>query len=125
MPRRLPVVAHLQVVACSSACSFSPTPALHRGPEPAHLPREPSGAVTPAPRRATRAPEERPIGLVRKTIKRLSGGRYGHRKRPDPRERLLQAMPARSACAEIGVLAGDFSERILRVVKPARLHLVD
>ena len=34
-------------------------------------------------------------------------------------------MPARSVCAEIGVLAGDFSERILTVVQPARLHLVD
>jgi len=34
-------------------------------------------------------------------------------------------MPRRSVCAEIGVFAGDFSERILAVVDPVRLHLID
>ena len=34
-------------------------------------------------------------------------------------------MPRGSTCAEIGVFAGDFSERILEVVRPVRLHLID
>jgi len=72
----------------------------------------------------TRPPEELAIGLFRKALRRLSGGRYGHR-RSSPRDRLLHAMPRGSVCAEIGVFAGDFSERILHVVRPARLHLVD
>jgi hypothetical protein len=42
-----------------------------------------------------------------------------------PRERLLEKMPRRSVCAEIGVHEGDFSEEILRSVKPVRLHLID
>lgn len=41
------------------------------------------------------------------------------------RERLLRMMPQGSACAEIGVYKGDFSKRILKVVKPRVLHLVD
>jgi hypothetical protein len=41
------------------------------------------------------------------------------------RVRLLERLPAGAACAEIGVWKGDFSERILDVVRPARLHLID
>lgn len=38
---------------------------------------------------------------------------------------LLRMLPKGSVGAEIGVWKGDFSARILRVVRPARLHLVD
>lgn len=34
-------------------------------------------------------------------------------------------MPKGAACAEIGVWEGDFSARILAVVRPRKLHLVD
>ncbi|MDQ3859189.1 MAG: class I SAM-dependent methyltransferase [Actinomycetota bacterium] len=42
-----------------------------------------------------------------------------------PRVRLLERVPKGSVCAEIGVWKGDFSERILEIVRPARLHLID
>jgi hypothetical protein len=42
-----------------------------------------------------------------------------------PRERLLAKMPRRSVCAEIGVHEGNFSNAILRSVKPLTLHLID
>jgi hypothetical protein len=42
-----------------------------------------------------------------------------------PRVRLLERVPKRGVCAEIGVWKGDFSERILEVVRPTRLHLID
>ena len=38
---------------------------------------------------------------------------------------LLDFLPRRSVGAEIGVYAGDFSEEILRIVKPAKLELID
>lgn len=38
---------------------------------------------------------------------------------------LLKVMPKNSVCAEIGVDRGDFSKRILDIVKPVRLHLID
>lgn len=37
----------------------------------------------------------------------------------------MRGMPKRSICAEIGVHEGVFSEQILRIVQPRRLHLVD
>lgn len=42
-----------------------------------------------------------------------------------PRVRLLERVPQGCVCAEIGVWQGDFSARILEVVRPARLHLID
>ena len=42
-----------------------------------------------------------------------------------PRVRLLERVPKGGFCAEIGVWRGDFSERILEVVRPVRLHLID
>jgi hypothetical protein len=42
-----------------------------------------------------------------------------------PRTFLLDAMPKRSVCAEIGVHLGEFSQRILDIVIPTRLHLID
>jgi len=41
------------------------------------------------------------------------------------RRLLLQRMPKRSVCAEVGVFGGDFSEHIIRIVKPKTLHLID
>lgn len=43
----------------------------------------------------------------------------------DRRRALLRTLPRGSVGAEIGVWRGDFSERILRVARPARLHLID
>lgn len=41
------------------------------------------------------------------------------------RENLLRKMPRGGRIVEIGVLAGDFSERLLESCAPAELHLVD
>jgi hypothetical protein len=38
---------------------------------------------------------------------------------------MLKRMPKHSVCAEIGVHEGGFSEQILRLAKPIRLHLID
>jgi len=41
------------------------------------------------------------------------------------RDFLLAKMPKNSICAEIGVLRGDFSKRILRIDNPEKLYLID
>ncbi len=41
------------------------------------------------------------------------------------RKFLLEMMPKHSVCAEIGVSRGLFSEQILEVVQPRKLHLID
>ena len=41
------------------------------------------------------------------------------------RENLLKLLPKKGVVAEIGVDLGDFSERILWITKPKRLHLID
>lgn len=41
------------------------------------------------------------------------------------RDFVLEMMPKRSVCAEIGVWRGDFSQRIVRIVQPRELHLID
>ena len=41
------------------------------------------------------------------------------------RKFLLEQMPKNSVCAEIGVFEGDFSEQILKIVKPKKLYLID
>ena len=38
---------------------------------------------------------------------------------------LLRKMPKNSVCAEIGVYKGDFSKKILSIVNPKKLHLID
>jgi hypothetical protein len=45
--------------------------------------------------------------------------------RRDRRSFLLELLPPASVGAEIGVWQGDFSARILEVVRPRRLHLID
>jgi len=42
-----------------------------------------------------------------------------------PRDFLLKMLPTGSVGAEIGVHKGEFSEQILRSVKPRELHLID
>ncbi len=42
-----------------------------------------------------------------------------------PRNRLLERLPKQAVCAEIGVWTGDFSERILNITQPLKLHLID
>lgn len=41
------------------------------------------------------------------------------------RRQLLRLLPKESIGAEIGVWKGDFSEEILRLVRPRELHLID
>jgi len=41
------------------------------------------------------------------------------------REKILEHVPKNSLCVEIGILHGDFSEQILKVIMPAKLHLID
>jgi Methyltransferase domain len=41
------------------------------------------------------------------------------------REVLLDKMPKASVCAEIGVNEGAFSDEILKITKPAKIHLID
>jgi hypothetical protein len=41
------------------------------------------------------------------------------------RDLLLQALPRQSVGAEIGVYKGDFAQKILDVVQPKQLHLID
>jgi len=51
-----------------------------------------------------------------KNIKKRSSG---------SRDFLLKIMPQNSICAEIGVFNGEFSQRILNIVNPKELHLID
>jgi hypothetical protein len=62
---------------------------------------------------------------MRNLIHGLLGRKRTPKSRRGGRDRLLQSMPKQSVCAEIGVHLGDFSEKILRVVEPKKLHLID
>jgi hypothetical protein len=46
-------------------------------------------------------------------------------KRERVRGRLLERMPKGGVAAEVGVWEGKFSERILAITQPRRLHLID
>lgn len=41
------------------------------------------------------------------------------------RMELLRLMPTHAVCAEIGVNRGEFSENILNITSPSKLHLID
>jgi hypothetical protein len=43
----------------------------------------------------------------------------------DDREWLLKRLPKHAVCAEIGVYEGRFSELILSITRPRKLHLID
>lgn len=45
--------------------------------------------------------------------------------KPDNRKFLLEKMPQNSICAEIGVWKGVFTQKILNLVQPQELHLID
>jgi hypothetical protein len=69
--------------------------------------------------------------MVKNLLKRVPGARRIARvlgfipRQSNRREFLLEMLPKKSVCAEIGVHKGDFSAQILRVVDPQELHLVD
>ena len=52
-------------------------------------------------------------------------GWFGRKSREKVRDDLLRKMGQGKVCAEIGVFRGDFSERILLISRPSRLHLID
>ena len=46
-------------------------------------------------------------------------------RRDKMRERLLRGLPKGGVVAEVGVWEGNFSQRILEICEPSRLHLID
>jgi hypothetical protein len=50
---------------------------------------------------------------------------FDRRERREPRDFLLKRLPRHSVGAEIGVFQGNFSARILQLVQPKQLHLID
>lgn len=55
----------------------------------------------------------------------LSAKHIMNLKAVENRSALLEHLPPNGIVAEIGVDHGDFSEEILKITKPARLHLID
>jgi hypothetical protein len=66
-----------------------------------------------------------------RTRAELPGARWTQRvfnrsaRRAAKRDALLELLPKGSVGAEVGVFAGDFSDRILAIVRPRKLHLID
>jgi hypothetical protein len=68
--------------------------------------------------------------MCKKIIKKIPGMKflaklYGSKSIQDKRRFLLDTLPKDSRGVEIGVHIGDFSRKILDVVRPAELYLVD
>ena len=64
--------------------------------------------------------------LARKVALRFLSPRMKIKLRPASKRRfLLEKMPKNSICMEIGVYEGDFSQQILKIVKPKKLFLID
>jgi hypothetical protein len=68
--------------------------------------------------------------MARRYARRVLGNLPGAKNflraaRSRARQRFLKLLPAASVGAEVGVWKGDFSEEILRTVRPSQLHLVD
>jgi len=57
--------------------------------------------------------------------KPLSERHLEHCRVVESRYKLLEFLPKHAVCAEVGILYGDFSDWILRVTKPKKLHLID
>lgn len=55
----------------------------------------------------------------------LSADRLANCRVVPQRDDILAMMPAGAICAEVGVLAGEFSQAILETCRPAELHLID
>lgn len=58
------------------------------------------------------------LNRLKHRIKRAAG-------RSAPRRQVLDLVPRGAVCAEVGVWKGNFSQRILEVVQPSELHLID
>ena len=72
------------------------------------------------------------VNLIRKLLGpflpqwlRVLGWKFLIRVGYDGRKFLLESLPERSTGAEIGIWQGDFSAKILEIVKPEKLHLID
>jgi hypothetical protein len=61
---------------------------------------------------------------VRRVLRRVAS-KFSTNMPEHSRELLLRMLPADAVGAEIGVHEGDFSRRILDVLKPRRMHLID
>ena len=64
--------------------------------------------------------------IVKKIANKVFSPESKIRHRPSStRKFLLEMMPKNSICVEVGVWEGNFSEQILKTVKPKKLILID
>ncbi|MGJ8640385.1 MAG: class I SAM-dependent methyltransferase [Opitutaceae bacterium] len=63
--------------------------------------------------------------LIRSNLVRLTDKHISRAKLLLDRNALLQALPKHAIVAEIGVAVGSFSEVILNITEPKKLHLID
>ncbi len=65
------------------------------------------------------------LGLTPRDVPGLSEAHLASCAVVPDRVRMLELLPKGGVAIELGVLAGDFSEHILRIIRPERLELVD